>query len=81
MQVVRQAFGADEEAAGALYAFNRRLGVQRSLRDLGLQPHDLEKAADLAVASSYPNPRPVARADAFEILRAAFEGGPPPRSA
>jgi maleylacetate reductase len=52
-------------------------GAPTSLRALGLSESDVGRAADLAAARPYPNPRPV-RADALRTLLArAYEGSPP----
>jgi maleylacetate reductase len=52
-------------------------GAPTSLRAIGFRESDIERAADLAAARPYPNPRPV-RADAVRALLArAYQGSPP----
>ena len=53
-------------------------GMPTSLRELGLMEHDLDRAAALAAATPYPNPRPV-RADAVRALLARAHTGEAPR--
>jgi hypothetical protein len=38
----------------------------------------LDRAADLAVQTPYPNPRPLERAAIRELLQRAFDGARPP---
>ncbi len=70
------AFGADS-AGGALWDFSERLGAPLGLKGLGLAEADLDRAADLAVAKPYPNPRPFDRAAIRALLQAAWEGRRP----
>jgi maleylacetate reductase len=52
-------------------------GAPTTLRELGLRDADLDRAASLAAARPYPNPRPV-HADAVRALLArALDGAPP----
>jgi alcohol dehydrogenase class IV len=60
--------------AKALHALATGLGAPGSLTELGLSETDLDRAADLAVASSYPNPRPVTRDGVRALLDTALEG-------
>jgi maleylacetate reductase len=60
--------------AKALHALATGLGAPGSLAELGLTEPDLDRAADLAVESSYPNPRPVTRDGVRELLGAALQG-------
>jgi maleylacetate reductase len=65
------------DPAQSLWELTDRLGAPRSLRQLGMRENDIARIADLAAASPYANPRPVAR-DAIEaILRASWAGVPP----
>jgi maleylacetate reductase len=68
-------------APRALHALLRDVarvaGTPTSLRELGLGEGDLDRAAEIAAARPYPNPRPV-RADAVrELLGRAWAGEPP----
>lgn len=60
--------------ASCLQKLARENGAAISLRDLGLPETDLDRAADLAVAKPYWNPRPVERASIRELLQNAWEG-------
>jgi len=70
-----QALGGD--AATALFELTGRLGTPRALRDIGMRETDLDRAADLAAASPYWNPRPVARAGIRALLDNAYFGRRP----
>ena len=52
-------------------------GAPTSLRELGLGESDLDRAADLAVARAYPNPRAVERDAVRALLARALDGAPP----
>lgn len=77
MAEIAAALGSDT-AAGGLFALQRALGITTTLRDLGLGPGDLDRAADLAAAASYPNPRAVTRAGVRSVLEAAYVGARSP---
>ena len=62
---------------GGLHGFARALGAPLALREFGLKEADLDRAADLAVARPYPNPRPLDRASIRDLLQRAWEGAPP----
>ncbi len=76
MADVAAALGAASAWTG-LAALRQRLGVTATLRDLGLGPAELDRAADEAVARAYPNPRPVTREGVRAILEAAASGTAP----
>ncbi|MBV6659142.1 MAG: maleylacetate reductase [Devosiaceae bacterium] len=76
LQPICDLFGGREPGA-SLHAFGQSVDAPIALRDLGLQEADLEKAADLAVAKSYPNPRPIEREAIRALLQAAWAGEPP----
>jgi alcohol dehydrogenase class IV len=67
-----------DDPAFEIYELEGRLGLVRSLRELGMAEHDLELAADIAVANPYKNPRNFDRAEILALLRAAWSGEPPP---
>jgi len=67
------ALGAPSAAAG-LYDLAVKLGAPTSLKALGLPEAALDRAADLAVAAPYPNPRPLERAALRKLLQDAFDG-------
>jgi maleylacetate reductase len=68
-------FGAP--AGGGLFDFARSVGAPAALRDFGLAEADLDRAADLAVANPYPNPRRIDRAGIRALLQAAWAGDRP----
>lgn len=70
------AFGS-ATASGALWDFAQGLGAPMALSALGLTEADLDRAADLAVANPYPNPRPLSRAGLRHLLQQAFDGRRP----
>ncbi len=65
------------DAAQALYDLARTLGAPLALKDIGMKEADLDRAADLAAAAPYWNPRPVERAAIRELLERAFTGARP----
>ncbi len=62
------------DPAGAIFDLTAAAAGPTSLRELGLAEADLDRAADLAVASPYPNPRPLVRDDLRELLQNAWRG-------
>jgi maleylacetate reductase len=66
MARIADALGASD-AAGGLRSLDTSLGLTMSLRELGFRDEDVDRAAALVAASSYPNPRP-ATADAVRAL-------------
>ena len=65
------------DAASALFALAGKVGAPRALRDIGMPQDGIERAADLAVANPYFNPRPVERAAIRDLIARAWEGAPP----
>ncbi|MBO3277016.1 maleylacetate reductase [Pseudomonas schmalbachii] len=76
MQALARALGSEDGVAG-LVALGRALGVPRSLREIGMPADGLERAAELAVAAPYPNPRPLDREALRALLQRAFDGAEP----
>ena len=66
-----------ETPAAALYDLGRANGAPYSLRDLGMQQIDLDRAADIAVLNPYWNPRQVTRDGIRDVLQHAWEGARP----
>lgn len=64
-------------AGAGLWDFARSIGAPLALRELGLSEPDLDRAADLAVANPYENPRPIDRESIRGLLRRAWEGARP----
>ncbi|KAA8908224.1 putative maleylacetate reductase [Sphaerosporella brunnea] len=53
-----------------------KLDVERALKAYGMKEEDIDKAADLAVANPYANPRKVVRDEIREVIRRAWAGEP-----
>ncbi|HJU22094.1 MAG TPA: maleylacetate reductase [Casimicrobiaceae bacterium] len=64
-------------APSGLYDLAREHGATMSLRELGLRASDLDRAADLAIADPYANPRPLSRDGLRALLEAAWRGDRP----
>ena len=73
------------QVAEAMQVENAPTGTQRLVRELngptslgalGLQRRDIPRAAELATARPYPNPRPVSRRDLIHLLERAEAGTP-----
>jgi len=78
MARIAQALGtAGTSAARGLYDLAGAVGAERSLAALGMPADGLDRAADLAVANPYWNPRPLERAAIRDLLARAFAGAPP----
>jgi maleylacetate reductase len=71
---VAAVFGA---VGGGLWDFARDIGAPLRLADLGMTEADLDRAADLAVQTPYPNPRAFDRSDIRALLQAAYDGERP----
>jgi alcohol dehydrogenase class IV len=76
MRIAADALGATDPAR-ALFDLGARLGVPLSLREIGMPADGLDRAARLATASPYANPRSVDQASVRELLERAFNGMPP----
>ena len=77
MRRIARALGTESAAAG-LFDLAQRLGVPVALKDIGMPADGLDRAADLAVQTPYPNPRPLERAAIRALLQHAFDGVRPP---
>jgi alcohol dehydrogenase class IV len=79
MARIAQALGTlgTGDAAQALFDLAVAHGAPTSLRALGMPQEGLDRAADLAVSSPYPNPRPLERAALRALLQRAFDGERP----
>ncbi|MFT3673240.1 maleylacetate reductase [Aestuariivirga sp.] len=76
MARIARALGS-KSAAGGLFDLAQRLGAPLSLKVLGMTEDQLDKAAEIAVANPYPNPRPLDRAAIRILLDNAFNGRRP----
>jgi alcohol dehydrogenase class IV len=76
MTRLARALGAADAALG-VHELALALGAPTSLRSIGMAESGLDRAADLAVATPYPNPRPLDRSALRQLLQRAFDGAPP----
>ncbi|MGY0196073.1 maleylacetate reductase [Leptothrix sp. BB-4] len=65
------------DAAIALQALARRVGAPTTLAAIGMPEDGLDRVADLAVSTPYPNPRPLVRDALRELLQRAQDGTTP----
>jgi alcohol dehydrogenase class IV len=79
MRRIARALGASD-AAGGLHDIARKLNAPTALAALGMKESDLDRAADLATAKPYPNPRPLERTAIRALLEDAFRGARPKSS-
>lgn len=63
-----------EDLPTELLALARTIDAPLSLKELGMQESDIDRAADLAVERQYPNPAAVTREKIRVLLDAAFRG-------
>lgn len=77
MERIARALGATGSAPEAVFRLQQATGAPTALRDLGLTEAGLDRAAELAVQTPYPNPRPLARGALRALLQGAYEGAPP----
>jgi alcohol dehydrogenase class IV len=73
MQRIARALGAKDAPTG-LYDLAVSLGAEMSLERLGMPEAGINVAAQAALATPYPNPRPLERDGLLELLEAAFRG-------
>ena len=73
MQRIAAALGASSAAAG-VFDLAQRQGAPVALRAIGMRESDLDRAADLAVQTPYPNPSPLDRMAIRALLQSAFDG-------
>jgi len=76
MRRVARALGASDAPDG-LYDLARRLGAPLALKDIGMKEEELDRAAEIASASPYFNPRPVEYGAIRKLLADAYAGRPP----
>jgi maleylacetate reductase len=76
MTRIARALGV-KKAAGGLFDLAQQLSAPLSLSELGMQEAGLDKAADIAIANPYPNPRPLERTAIRQLLDDAFHGRRP----
>jgi maleylacetate reductase len=76
MARIARALGAADAATG-LYELAGAVGARRALAELGMPGGGLDRAAELAVAHPYGNPRPIERGAIRALLERAFTGARP----
>jgi maleylacetate reductase len=76
MARIARALGGADPAQG-LYDLARALHAPLGLKEIGLPAAALDEAADLAMAASYYNPRPLEQAAIRQLLQDAWEGRRP----
>ena len=74
---IGRVLNVQENIPQALQNYCAALGMPTCLRDIGMPEDCLERAADLAVQTPYPNPRPLERGPIRQLLQCAFEGSEP----
>ena len=67
----------DEAPGMALHRLALAIGAPVSLANIGMKEADLDKAAEIAMANFYWNPRPFMQADIRALLDDAYFGRPP----
>jgi maleylacetate reductase len=65
---------ATVDAPRGVYELEMRLDLPMKLADIGMKHADLERAANIAVQTPYPNPRKVEFQPVLELLHNAYEG-------
>lgn len=76
LQPISEIFGGMAPGA-ALHDFAVRIGAPTALKDIGFREEDIGRAAEIATANPYWNPREVTRADIHALLTAAWRGDAP----
>jgi alcohol dehydrogenase class IV len=76
MARIARAIGA-EDAAEGLYGLARSLDIPVALKDIGMPREGIDRAAALALANQYWNPRPLEGAALRDLIERAWAGEPP----
>ncbi|MFT3666425.1 maleylacetate reductase [Piscinibacter sp.] len=76
MARIAAALGATDAALG-VYRLAQAHGAPLSLKAIGMPETGLDRAADLAVSTPYPNPRPLLRRALRDLLQRAYHGEAP----
>jgi maleylacetate reductase len=76
MRIVAAALGARDAAQG-VYDLAVRLGAPIALKNIGMPPEGLDRAARLATENPYYNPRPIEYAGVRRLLEDAYQGTRP----
>ncbi|BCG04497.1 hypothetical protein PPGU19_090650 (plasmid) [Paraburkholderia sp. PGU19] len=62
------------DAAAGLYALAKENGAPTALKEIGMKQEDVAKAAEIATADPYWNPRSIERDAIHSLLQDAFDG-------
>jgi alcohol dehydrogenase class IV len=76
MRQIASALNADDAAQG-VFDLALRLKAPTSLASLGITHADLDRVADAALLSAYPNPRALERGAIRDLLEDAYHGRRP----
>jgi maleylacetate reductase len=76
MARIAAALGASDAATG-LYDLAGRIGAKRALRDIGMPESGVARAAEMALANPYWNPRPLDLDAIKRLIARAWSGAPP----
>ena len=78
MAAISRALGdASGNAPAAVQRLAVTLGAPTSLKAIGMPADGLDRAADLAAKTPYPNPRPLERGALRALLQRAYDGAAP----
>jgi alcohol dehydrogenase class IV len=76
MARIAKAINASDAVMG-IYDLEKSLGIPMRLADIGMKEADLERAAKIATAAPYPNPRTIELEPVLGLLRNAYSGARP----
>jgi maleylacetate reductase len=76
MARIAAALGAQDAAMG-LYDLAGRIGAKRALKDIGMPEAGVARAAEMALANPYWNPRPLDHEAIRRLIARAWSGAPP----
>jgi alcohol dehydrogenase class IV len=76
MARVTHALGVADASIG-LHELAKSIGAPTALKDIGMTELELDRAADIAIANPYPNPRQLERTAIRGLLERAFHGHAP----
>jgi len=76
LRPIADTFGGGS-AGGGLWDFAQSVGSPLSLKAIGIEESDLDRATAIAVKNAYANPRPIDPGSIRELLQAAWEGRRP----
>jgi maleylacetate reductase len=79
MQRIARALNTSNAAQG-VFDLAKSNGAPVALKDIGMQPQDIDRACDIALQNQYPNPRPLERGAVRQLLQDAFDGRRPAAS-